>query len=144
MAKPISAKVKVGDGVTLADGSFATVVLVGEAKAEYEALLKRKDNLSTKQCTQLKRYFERYASHGGDYLDDRMFKSQGRVKDGAGNEHLIYEFKAFKYRVYGVVRQHAGKRHFIGIAVNPKKDQQKADPADLLRTAKGASAIGDD
>jgi hypothetical protein len=137
-------RLKLSEGRVVAQGAFATVILVGEAKDEYAELLGRKDGLSAKQATQLERYFQRYAEHGDQQLSDEMFKSVGRRKDGAGNEHLIYEFKPFKYRVFGVVRNWRGTRHFVGTAVNVKKDQRKADPADLDRAAKGATAIEED
>ncbi|WP_156913564.1 hypothetical protein [Mesorhizobium sp. WSM3224] len=136
--KPTRAVVpETSGGILVACGDYADVWLFGEAREEYEALLARKDEKSIVSATQLPRYFERYASD--QPLGDQMFKPVGRFGP-KGNEAQVYEFKSWKFRIYGVVKQFRGKRCFVGTACDPYKKQNKADQTKL----KNAAAIAEE
>ncbi|MER9869272.1 hypothetical protein NKJ35_19205 [Mesorhizobium sp. M0136] len=130
---------KIRDGMHVASGDYADVWLFGEARREYEALLTRTDETSRKSAVQLPRYFGRYAEN--QPLGDQMFKPLGRFKGASGNDVQIYEFKSWQFRIYGVVRLFRGKRCFLGIACDPSKKKNRADPAKMKKAAAEAEDI---
>lgn len=122
------------DGLLVGTGDHGDVWLFGEAKKEYEALKERTDQTSITECRRIARYFERFAGHGTDGLDDKMFKPQGRRKSG-GTQVMIHEFKSYQFRIYGVVGQRDGKRCYYGTACDPSKKKDKADSQKLQKAA---------
>ncbi|WP_147412754.1 hypothetical protein [Rhizobium sp. AG855] len=121
-------------GVRKAHGEYADVRLVGEALEEFDALEPKTDEKSVRKHRTVSRYFQRFADLGPKSLDDRMFKSQSRMKS-SGTEVMIHEFKAHQFRIYGVVCEYDGRRCFIGTACDPEKKQDKADPKKLQKAA---------
>lgn len=119
----------------IARGDYADVWLFGEALEEYEALTKRTDRTSIQEAAQMARRFERFASHGPRGLSDEMFKALDPRIKVKGNEILIQEFKAYQFRIYGVVGQRNGKRSYLGTACDPQKKKNKADPQKMKKAA---------
>ncbi|UXN61562.1 hypothetical protein [Phyllobacterium zundukense] len=124
----------------VASGSHADVWLFGEAREEYEALLDRTDETSRRSAAQLPRYFERFSN--GQPLGEKMFKSLGRAKDGAGNTVQIHEFKSYQFRIYGVIKQYKGRKAYVGTACDPSKKQDKADPKKIKKAAEKSEEVG--
>ncbi|MGV2018170.1 hypothetical protein [Agrobacterium sp. 22-223-1] len=122
------------DGLLVGRGDFADVLLFGEAKEEYEALQNRSDQTSMREYRTISRYFQRYADMGPQHLDDTMFKKQSRRNCG-GTAVMVYEFKAYQFRIYGVVGERDSKRCFRGTACDPSKKKDKADPQKLQKAA---------
>lgn len=83
----------------------------------------------------IKRYFERFAEKGPAGFGDRMFKPQGRFPAADGGKVLVHAFKAYQFRIYGVVRDFRGRRSFVGTTCDPKKKQNKANPKKLKQAA---------
>jgi hypothetical protein len=123
------------DPLCVTSGSHADVWLFGEARDEYLELQKRNDQTSIREAASLKKYFERFAEHGPRGLSEQMFKPQDRRKTGVGNEVLIHEFKAYQFRIYGVVCTYKGKRCFLGTACDASKKKDKANPQKLNKAA---------
>lgn len=124
-------------------GDYASILLVADAKEEYDALGKRNDATSIREYRTLTRYFERYVQHGPTALDDTAFKKQRRVTSGKLQE-MVYEFKAYQFRIYGVVGTYLDKRCFIGTACDPSKKQNKANAALLEKAVKVWGECKDD
>jgi hypothetical protein len=122
------------DGLLVGSGEHADVFLFGEAKEEYEALEQRNDQTSMREYRTISRYFQRYADMGAQHLDDTAFKKQDRRSSG-GTTVMIFEFKAYQFRVYGCVGERNGKRCFRGTACDPSKKKNKADPKKLQKAA---------
>lgn len=122
------------DGLLVGSGEYADVRLFGEAKEEYEALRNRNDQTSMREYRAISRYFERFAEMGPQHLDNTMFKKQDRRSSG-GTTVLIHEFKAYQFRIYGVVGERNRKRCFSGTACDPAKKKDKADPQKLQKAA---------
>lgn len=120
------------DGQRVFEGQEADIWLIDEAKLEYAALLERNDINGKKAQIQFPRYFERWAN--GQRLGDDQFKPQGRRNAGQVTVQ-IFEFKAFQFRIYGVVVNVDGKRAFIGTAADPSKKKNKADPSKIQKAA---------
>ncbi|WP_157949009.1 hypothetical protein [Neorhizobium huautlense] len=119
----------------VAAGDYARVLLFGEARKEYEALLDRNDRNSIQAKRTLQRYFERFAEKGPQSLDNEMFKKQGRENVG-GTDVMVFGFKAYQFRIYGVVESYGGRRCFVGTSCDPAKKQNKADAKKLEKAAK--------
>lgn len=137
--KPRSAAGNNIAGKLVASGEHADVWLFGEALEEYEALLRRTDATSRKSAAQIPRYFGRFAQ--GQPLGDQMFKPLGRFKTGSGKEVQVHEFKSYQFRIYGVIRQHGGKRSYVGTACDPSKKKDKADPAKMKKAAEASEEV---
>lgn len=120
------------DGLLVGTGPYADVRLFGEAKEEYEALRNRNDRTSIQEYRAISRYFDRYAKMGPLHLDKKMFKKQDRRSSG-GTTLMVYEFKSYQFRIYGVVGERDNKRCFSGTACDPSKQQDKADPKKLQK-----------
>lgn len=129
------AEIERNDPRCVARGSHADVWLFGEAWDEYQELHKKNDQTSIREAASLKRYFERFAEHGPKGLSEQMFKPQDRRKVGGGNEVLIHEFKAYQFRIYGVVCTYKGRRCFLGTACDASKKKDKANPQKLNKAA---------
>ncbi|MBB4067157.1 hypothetical protein [Gellertiella hungarica] len=115
-------------------GDYAGVRLFGEAYDEFHALDPKTDELSVKKLRTISRYFERFVALGPTSLNEKMFKKQSRIKIG-GTEVMIWEFKAWQFRIYGVIGEYEGQRCFLGTACDPDKKKDKADPAKLRKAA---------
>ena len=124
-----------GECRVVATGDYARVLLFGEARKEYEALLDRTDRNSVQAKRTLQRYFARFADKGPTSLDNEMFKKQGREHVG-GTEIMVFGFKAYQFRIYGVVEAYKERRCFVGTACDPAKKQNKADAKKLEKAAK--------
>ena len=123
-------------------GGYGAIWLSDEAKADYDELLARSDKTGIREATTIARYFERFADLGPEGVDNpKMFKPVGRFKDGAGKLVQVFEFKAYQWRVYGVRRDYAGSRCFLGFCTDASKKQNKADRALLERCARMSSEI---
>ncbi|WP_414831676.1 hypothetical protein [Afifella sp. YEN Y35] len=109
-------------------GAYGDVWLSEDAKRDYDILIRRRDEQGARQAATIKRYFERFADGGPDYLDNsQMLKRQGRVKDGAGKQVTVFAFKAYQWRLYGVLQHYRGRPSFVGLCVDSQKKQNKAD-----------------
>ena len=125
----------------VANGDYADVWLVGEALREWKAVCKRSDQESRRAAKRLAGYFPRFCEKGVAGFVEEQFKSLGRTKAEGGNDHLLYEFKSHQFRLYGVVKTYKGKRSFVGLACDPAKKTNKADPKVLKRAANAADKI---
>lgn len=120
----------------VASGSYGSVWLFGEARDQYLELRKRNDQTSIREAATLERYFQRFADLGTKGFSEQMFKPQGRQKDGDGNDVLIFEFKAYQFRVYGVISTYKGKKNcFLGTSCDESKKRDKANPQKLKKAA---------
>jgi hypothetical protein len=122
------------DGECVASGSYTDVWLFGNARKEHIALRSRTDETSRREAIQIGRYFSRFADSGPKSLGDKMFKSLGKFRDGAGNEPQIWEFKAYQFRIYGIIAEYRRKRAFLGTECDPSKKREKADQR-ILKSA---------
>lgn len=129
------------DKERVASGDYADVWLFGEALTEWKAVCRRKDDNSRRATQRIERYFLRFAEKGPTAFTEEMYKQVKRVKARGGNEPMICEFKAYQFRLYGVVREYQGKRSFLGTACDPAKKNNKADQAILRRAADAADKI---
>jgi hypothetical protein len=122
-------------------GTHGSVRLSEEAKAEFDALCAQPDETSMREAATIKRYFERFTSHGPQGFDHKMFKSEGRFKDGTGKPVQVFAMKAYQWRLYGVLRHHDGRPAFFGLCVDPSKKKDKANKALLERCARLSSML---
>ena len=123
-------------------GQYGTVRLSDEAKHAYDELKARTDQTGMKQTTLIGRYFGRFAELGPTRLDNpKMFKAQGKFRDGTGKKVQVFEFKAYQWRVYGVLKDVGGTRCFVGMCVDPDKKKDKADRSILERCARMSSDL---
>ncbi|MGV3490134.1 MAG: hypothetical protein ACO1OG_02320 [Devosia sp.] len=141
MSRPAASKTAATSNERVATGDYADVWLFGEALAEWKAVCGRNDENSRRAVTRIGRYLPRFASSGPRAFTEEMFKSVQRIKASGGNEHMIFEFKAHQFRLYGVIVDYKGKRSFVGTACDPAKKNNKADPAILKRAADAADKI---
>ncbi|MEP9372562.1 hypothetical protein [Mesorhizobium sp. KR1-2] len=74
-------------------------------------------------------------------MGEKMFKPAGRFKDGAGNEPQIWEFKAYQFRIYGIIAEYRRKRTYIGTACDPSKKKDKADQQKLKLAAERSAKV---
>lgn len=125
----------------VATGGYADVWLFGEALSGWKAVCGRRDDNSRRAARRVEAYFVRFATHGMTAFTDETFKTVGRVKADGGNEHLLYEFKSYQFRLYGVIREYRGKRSFLGVGCDPAKKNNKADQRILRRAANAADKI---
>jgi hypothetical protein len=128
-------------GECVATGAYADVWLLGEALDGWRAVCKRTDENSRRAARRLKGLFPRFAEKGMEGFTEEQFKSLGHFAATGGNKHLIYEFKAYQFRLYGVVRTYRGKRCFVGVACDPAKKNNRADQSLLKRAANAADII---
>lgn len=132
---------KAEDVERVAVGNHADVWLFGEALDEWKALCSRTDENSRRAAKRVAGYFRRFAEVGMRGFTDESFKTVDRIKAAGGNAPLIYEFKSYQFRLYGVIMTYHGKRCFVGTACDPAKKNNKADPAILQRAADAADRI---
>lgn len=126
----------------VARGHYGSVWLSESACEELQKLNARTDKLGIQEAKTIERHFRRFAELGPSRLDNnKMFKSLGKHKDGTGGRVHLFEFKAFQWRLYGVLRNFRGGRAFLGIEVDPDKKKDKADQALLARCAKASSVF---
>ncbi len=118
-----------------ADGLYGSVWLYDEAFDEYQGLCNRNDKTSTRERATLSRYFPRFAETGPSGFQGDMLKSQGRFPDEEGKLIQVYAFKAYQFRIYGVVESHFGKPAFVGTTCDPSKKSNQADKAKLKKAA---------
>ncbi len=107
-----------------------------EVLAEYQQVIDGKDKISVQRKTRLQRYLAEFVNNDDFYrrLNSEQFKKEGNFPDGNGGTVAIWEFKAFQWRLYGGIAKVAGRRCFVGIAVDPDKKRDRADQQ-LLATA---------
>lgn len=123
----------------IVQGPYGSVWLLEAANREFEKLTARTDQNGRQAAKTIRRYFDRFAEHGPSRLDSaKMFKPLGKFPDGTGSKVQLFEFKAFQWRLYGVLRDFRGGRAFVGVEVDPDKKKDKADQALLQRCAKTA------
>lgn len=118
-----------------ADGLYGSVWLYDEAYEEYQALCDRNDQTSTMEKATLSRYFPRFADTGPTGFQGDMLKSQGRFPDDDGKQKQVYAFKAYQFRIYGLIENHFGKPSFVGTTCDPSKKSNLADTAKLKKAA---------
>lgn len=118
-----------------ADGKFGSVWLYDDAYEQYEKLCNQNDKNSIKERATLARYFPRFAEMGPSGFQGEMLKSQGRFPDDDGKQIQIYAFKAYQFRIYGVVEDHFGKPSFVGTTSDPSKKSNQADKGKLKKAA---------
>lgn len=113
-------------------------------KRAYDILQGRTDTQGVQQARSMERYLKRFAEHGPDSLDQKMMKALGRKKDGEGKPVQVFEFKAYQWRLYGVIKNYKGERAFIGLGFDDAKKKNKANPAKIESAAKRSSSIRDE
>ncbi|WP_337267873.1 hypothetical protein [Oryzifoliimicrobium ureilyticus] len=124
------------DGALIvASGNYARVLLFGEAREEFELLMKLTDKDSVAACITLKRYFKQYADYGPEYLTKKMYRNEGRHRV-SGTNVLVHAFKGKHVRIYGVADAYKGLLCFCGTSCDPAKKQPKADPDKIEKAAK--------
>lgn len=121
-------------------GDVRRVLLHDRVAAEYDPLLTAKDHLSVKRRVSLKRYFERFCSAEQHQLQQEQYKPQGSFQAGR-HKIQIWEFKAWKFRIYGATVQVGGKPCFVGVRVDPNKKKEKADQKLLQAAADDIAAL---
>ncbi|MCR9129439.1 MAG: hypothetical protein NXI12_07955 [Alphaproteobacteria bacterium] len=81
-----------------------------------------------------------YCEHGPENIpggSERLNRNEGRYLVG-GKRLLVWAFKDFQLRVYGVEGSVHGKRAFFASEVEPRKKKDGADQAQLKRAAERA------
>jgi hypothetical protein len=122
-------------------GAYGVVRLSQEAKDAFDALCGQADQTSMREAATIKRFFQRFTTHGPHGFDGKQFKSEGRFKDGTGKQVRVFAMKAYQWRLYGVLKHHDGKPAFFGLCVDPSKKKNKADRAILERCARLSSDL---
>lgn len=75
-----------------------------------------------------------YCEHDHRNISEKKFKSQ-RAISVSGTKTMVWEFKSFQLRVYGVQGSVNKKKTFFATEVVPDKRDDKADPNVLKRAA---------
>jgi hypothetical protein len=119
-------------------GKFRDIRLSPKCAVVYWQVIEGNDDISVRRRTHLQRYFAEYCDQKVYRLGDQKFKREGKFPDGNGTNAAIHTFKAWQFRLYGLEMTVAGKRTFVGVEYDYKK-QNKADQ-NLLKEA--AKAIG--
>lgn len=86
-----------------------------------------------------------YCEHGPESIpggSERLNRNEGRHSVG-GKRLLVWAFKDFQLRVYGVEGSVQGKRAFFASEVEPRKKVHGADQAQLKRAAERAQALAE-
>jgi hypothetical protein len=130
---------KAADFERVSHGSAGEIRLSPSAKKEYDKLESSKDPNAIRQRTQLKKFFERFCSHGEAGLSPEQFKREGTYPGHNRRKIGIWCFKPWQWRLYGAILEVMGKKTFVGVRVDPAKKQNKADQA-LLKAAANAIA----
>ena len=102
---------------------------------EYDLLAAATHSLGIKQFRQLERFLDRFCASPRPSLTLEQYKKEGDFSDGCGGTVAVFEFKPFKWRLYGAVLRVAGKKCVVGTRVDPQKKQNKADRNALELTA---------
>lgn len=86
-----------------------------------------------------------YCAHGPDNIaggSERLNRNEGRHSIG-GKRLMVWAFKHYQLRVYGVEGSVNGKRAFFASEVEPKKKKTGADQAQLKRAAERALSLAE-
>lgn len=81
-----------------------------------------------------------YCQYGPDNIpggSERLNRNEGRHSVG-GRKLMVWAFKDFQLRIYGVEGSVQGKRAFFASEVEPRKKKHGADPVQLKRAAERA------
>lgn len=84
-----------------------------------------------------------YCERGPDNMpggSERLNRNEGRYPVG-GKNLMVWAFKNYQLRVYGVEGSVRGKRAFFASEVEPRKKRDGADKAQLQRAAERAYAL---
>lgn len=117
-------------------GSEADVRMNEASYSEYIQAIDGNDKISVQRRTRLGRYFTEFSNYV-DYfrrMGQDQFKKEGNFPDGHGGSIAVWAFKAFQWRLYGGMGDVAGRRCFVGVAVDSDKKRDRADQ-ELLKTA---------
>lgn len=119
-------------------GLVADVRMMEDVYSEYSQAIEGKDEISVKRRARLARYFREFCEHMDYYMrmGQDKFKKEGNFPDGNGKMVAVWEFKAFQWRLYGGVTDVSGRRCFVGVAVDPDKKRDRANPQLLAAAAK--------
>jgi hypothetical protein len=119
-------------------GSVADVRMTEDVLAEYMQAIDGKDQISLQRGARLRRYFGEFANYD-DYhrrMTPEQFKKEGNFSTSIGVIVAIWEFKAHQLRIYGGIAHVAGRRCFVGVAIDPDKKRNRADQQLLATAAK--------
>lgn len=130
-----SLRLRAADYVLVARGEHADVRLSPRAKEEFDLLVVASHSLGHKQHQQLVRFMDRFCDSPRPRMTPEQYKKEGEFPDGLGGTVAVYEFKPFKWRLYGAILRVDGRKCFVGTRVDPQKKQNKADRAALEQTA---------
>ncbi|WP_157790212.1 hypothetical protein [Bradyrhizobium japonicum] len=118
-------------------GEIADVRLSPKARAEYDALMSRADNVSRAQARQLQRYMQRFCGSEPHKMIEEHYRHEGSHPCGrsGGKKVAVWAFKPDGWRLYGAVLKVGNKKCFVGVDVDPAKKKQKVDQARLRSVA---------
>lgn len=128
-------------GERVSSGRYGDVWLYDEALDEFNKLKSRTDETSCRETVTVQRYFDRFAEMGPSAFSAEMFKSQGRFPDLQGKKVQVFGFKAYQFRVYGLVEQHLARSAFVGTTCDPSKKQNKANKQKLEKAAEMSGRV---
>ena len=117
------------------EGSVGCIRLSPKAAEEFAEVCRGKDNRSVSRRRSLERAFDHFCNRGPKGLGEEKFKRQGQFSAGEGRTVVVWEFKAFAWRVYGSLLHVNGRHCFVGVRVDPDKKQDRANPETLRLTA---------
>lgn len=123
------------------EGEHGTVRLSEEIYAEVKRVRESKDVNDKRTKRHVERYFRDYCTEKNPRFNAEQFKKQGDFPDGIGGKVAVYTFKCFQWRLYGIQLHIDGKKCFVALGCDPKKQQDKADAAQLTRCAKLAGEL---
>lgn len=111
-------------------GSVADLRMTEVVYDEYLQAIDGNDKTSVKRKTRLGRYFAEFVNNMDyhDRLGQDKFKKEGNFPCGhPGGDVAVWEFKAFRWRLYGGIEEVDGRRCFVGVAVDPDKKRDRAN-----------------
>jgi len=111
----------------LAEGPYCEVWLARKALKEFR-------KAPAKDRARAAEILNHLSEHGPEGLHDKKFKSEGRFKDAAGKDVMVYAVKSYQLRIYGGWVE-GTPTSFQCPEATIKKDQ-KANQEQLKRVAK--------
>jgi hypothetical protein len=119
-----------------ATGSHGEIRASEELHAEILRLDASKDHDDVRTRKHIRRYFPLFCENRNVLLPREKYRKLADFPDGLGGTVPLFEFKSYQWRMYGAELHLNGKRTFVGLTFDPKKQQDDADQELLRRTAK--------
>ena len=118
---------------TLCLGTRCTIVALRKVVKAYRAL-------DHKRRGRLDRILKNFCDHDPRDLPQEQFTSEDRKSTGGkpAKEVMVYAFKVWQFRMYGVNAPISGKCRFVATEVDTDKKRDKADPQLLAAAARAA------